>query len=95
MLCCRLVLPPRGCVAAAAEVTRSNYIAYKSITAPTGPEMQLGTGRSGSTEMHESSSMQEGEKHVYATQALLFSCEKGFSLFCLSGQVAAQQPFTI
>ena len=95
MLCCRLILPPpQGCTAAADEVTRGNYIACKSTTAPMGPEMQLGAGRSGRTEMHELSSMQEDEKHVYGTQALLFSCGKGFSLFCLSGQVAAQQPFT-
>lgn len=80
-------------MAAAAEVTRNNYIACKSITAPMGPEMQLGTGRSGRTEMYESSSMQEGKKHVYGTQALLFSCGKAFSLFCLSGQAIAQQLF--
>lgn len=53
--------------AAAAEVSRSNYIACKSTTVPMGPEVQSGTGRSGRTEIHDSSSMQEGEKHVYGT----------------------------
>lgn len=40
---------------AAAEVTRSNYIARKSITAPMGPEMQQGTGKAARLEVHESS----------------------------------------
>lgn len=88
-------LPPaRGCATAADEITHSNYIACKSITAPMGPEMQLGPERSGRTERHELSSLQEGKKHAHGTQVLRFPCGKGLSLFCLLGHAAAQQPFT-
>lgn len=74
---------------AAAEVTRSNYIARKSITAPMGPEMQQGTGKAARLEVHESS--RRVRSKFPAHEHCFFPCGKGFSLLYLAGLADTQQ----